>query len=95
MLKVVSDSIDKLKFSKGGPPSRKVSLSGSHKLVNTPTSSPVVATATSSLPAVAASPQMMKKDILDTELDLMTKQGTGEDTTALRHRLVELTQQVC
>ena len=95
MLKVVSDSIDKLKFSKGAPPARKVSLAGSLKLVNTPAPSPVVATSASSVPAVAASQQMMKKDILDTELDLMTKQGCGEDTSALRHRLVELTQQVC
>lgn len=36
-----------------------------------------------------------KKELLDTELELMTKQHSGEDTTILKKRLSDLTQQVC
>lgn len=86
MLKVVSDSIDKLKF--GNQPTKKVLHPGSHKLVKTSSTSPMSPSPPSS------NLQQTKKEILDTELELITKQSSGEDTSALRLRLMELTQQV-
>ncbi|XP_025086750.1 RNA-binding protein 26-like [Pomacea canaliculata] len=85
MLKVVSDSIDKLKF--GNQPTKKVLHPGSHKLVKTSSTSPMSPSPPSS------NLQQTKKEILDTELELITKQSSGEDTSALRLRLMELTQQ--
>nr|KAG5706196.1 hypothetical protein BaRGS_019523 [Batillaria attramentaria] len=99
MLKVVSDSIDKLKFS-GAPGPKKLAPAGSLRLVNTP---PASSSATSPAATVTrrlsggstpALLQQTKKEILDTELDLMTKASSGEDTTPLRRKLVELTQQL-
>jgi hypothetical protein len=100
MLKVVSDSIDKLKFSPATPASKKVAAAASLRLVKTPPS----ATATTSTPTTSpvVSPanqqvqQTVKKEILDAELELMTKQGASEeDTAALRAKLMSLNKQVC
>ncbi|KAL5011442.1 hypothetical protein ScPMuIL_009993 [Solemya velum] len=38
------------------------------------------------------SPEQTKKELLDTELELMTKQHSGEDTTILKKKLSDLTQ---
>ncbi|GAB1601738.1 RNA-binding protein 26-like isoform X1 [Argonauta hians] len=40
-----------------------------------------------------SSSQKTKKEILDTELELMSKQNSGEDTTDLHKKLIELTQE--
>lgn len=39
--------------------------------------------------------QQARKEILDTELELFNKEHSGEDTTALKLKLSELTKQVC
>lgn len=41
-----------------------------------------------------SSSQKTQKEILDTELELISKQNSGEDTTDLRKKLIELTQEV-
>ena len=40
------------------------------------------------------SPEQAKKEILDVELELMTKSTSGEDTAELQKKLDELTQVV-
>ncbi|XP_029644206.1 RNA-binding protein 26 isoform X1 [Octopus sinensis] len=40
-----------------------------------------------------SSSQKTQKEILDTELELISKQNSGEDTTDLRKKLIELTQE--
>ncbi|CAE1257859.1 RBM26 [Acanthosepion pharaonis] len=54
-------------------------------------SSAVTAAAVTAAPT--ANSQKTQKEILDTELELISKQKSGEDTTELRKKLIELTQE--
>ena len=82
-LKAVMDKIDMLKYSSARTDTHQAAYT---RAAATPEPTRLVGS--------GATMQAMKKDILDTELDLITRQGTDQDTSQLRHRLLELTQQV-